>query len=139
MIRTLIGILAALALVGCGVDDSAIVIRNDATNTERFEDFSEEAALRLSDTHDAVFEAAGKEFNVPPALLKSLAWSLTRYEMITSEGEFEGARPTFGMMALTPELMAEALSMAQVTEEQAKTEVAANVRVAAAWLSKRHA
>lgn len=139
MIRALTGVLAALALGGCGVDDSAVVIRNDVSNTERFEDFSEEAELRKSTAHDTVFEAAGREFNVPPALLKSMAWSLTRYEMITSEGEFQDALPTFGLMALTPEMMAEALPMAQVSENQAKTDVTANVRVAAAWLSKRAA
>ncbi len=137
MIRTLTGILTALTLVGCGVDDSAIVIRNDVSQAERFEGANEEGELRSSSTHDAVFEAAGSEFNVPAALLKSMAYSLTRYEMISSEGEFEGAQPTYGLMALTPAMMADALSTAQVSEERAKTDVTANVRVAAAWLSKR--
>ncbi|MDP3156059.1 MAG: N-acetylmuramoyl-L-alanine amidase [Archangium sp.] len=136
MNRTLTGFLAALTLVGCGVDDSALVIRNDESQAERFEGANEEGELRSSSTHDAVFEAAGKEFNVPPSLLKSMAYSLTRYEMISSEGEFEGAQPTYGLMALTPAMMAEALSTAQVSEEMAKTDVTANVRVAAAWLSK---
>lgn len=137
MIRTLTGILTALTLAGCGVDDSAIVIRNDVSQAERFEGANEEGELRSSSTHDAVFEAAGSEFNVPAALLKSMAYSLTRYEMISSEGEFEGAQPTYGLMALTPTMMADALSTAQVSEERAKTDVTANVRVAAAWLSKR--
>ncbi len=136
MNRTLTGFLAALTLVGCGVDDSALVIRNDESQAERFEGANEEGELRSSSTHDAVFEAAGKEFNVPPALLKSMAYSLTRYEMISSEGEFEGVQPTYGLMALTPTMMAEALSTAHVSEEKAKTDVTANVRVAAAWLSK---
>ena len=136
MNRTLTGFLAALTLVGCGVDDSAIVIRNDESQAERFEGANEEGELRSSSTHDAVFEAAGSEFNVPPALLKSMAYSLTRYEMISSEGEFEGVQPTYGLMALTPTMMAEALSTAHVSEEKAKTDVTANVRVAAAWLSK---
>ncbi len=137
MIRTLTGILTALTLAGCGVDDSAIVIRNDVSQAERFEGANEEGELRSSSTHDAVFEAAGSEFNVPAALLKSMAYSLTRYEMISSEGEFEGVQPTYGLMALTPTMMADALSTAQVSEERAKTDVTANVRVAAAWLSKR--
>lgn len=138
MIRTLVGAFSAVVLLaGCGVDDAALVIRGDDSQAERFEGANEEALVRMSDTHDAVFEAAGKEFNVPPALLKSLSYSLTRYEMVQGEAEFEGASPVFGLMAVTPEIVVEAGAKAQVSEELAKTDVAANVRVAAAWLSQR--
>lgn len=137
MIRTLMGAVAMVVLAGCGAEDSAIVIRHAEEQAERFEGATEEGLLRASDTYDAVFEAAGQEFNVPPALLKSLSYSLTRYEMVLGEGEFDGLSATYGLMAVSPEVFAEAGALAQVSEEQAKTDPAANVRVAAAWLSKR--
>ncbi|MFZ5444494.1 MAG: N-acetylmuramoyl-L-alanine amidase [Myxococcota bacterium] len=127
---------ALSSLFGCGVDDSAIVVRND-TQLERHAGASEEAELRASPTHDAIFEAAGAEFGVPAALLKATSYSLTRYEMVASEGEFEGGQPTFGLMALTPAVLAEGAKLAHVTEEQAKTDPTANVRAAAAWLSAK--
>ncbi len=137
MIRTLLGAFTGLLLVGCGVEDSTIIVRQADEQAERFAGATEEGLLRASGTYDAVFEAAGHEFNVPPALLKSLSYSLTRYEMVQGEGEFEGQSPGFGLMAVRAELLAEAGVLAQVSEAQARTDVTANVRVAAAWLSKR--
>ncbi|PZR07676.1 MAG: N-acetylmuramoyl-L-alanine amidase [Archangium gephyra] len=139
MNRTLGGFAAAAALSmsACGVDDSALIVRNDDTQTERFEGGQEEAELRTSATYDTVFEAAGTEFNVPPALLKSMSYALTRYEMVASEGEFDGVPGAYGVMALSPELIAEAAPLAGVTEDAAKTDVTANIRTAAAWLSKQ--
>lgn len=135
--NNLIGALLAMTwLAGCGVDDSALVVRND-TQLERPEGASDESALRASTTYDALFEAAGAEFDVPPALLKATSFSLTRYEMVQSEGEFEGAQPTFGLMALTPAVLAEGARLAGVTEAEAKSDPAANVRAAAAWLSAK--
>lgn len=139
MNRTLRGVLvgAALWLSACGVEDSAIVLRNDDSMSEAPEGSLEEAELRAASTHDTLFEAAGSEFNVPPALLKSMAFSLTRYEMVESEGDFEELRPSWGLMALTPEVVAEAAALAGVDVEAAKREPEANIRAAAAWLSAR--
>ena len=137
MIRTLTVTTLLATLLGCGVEDSALILRDNSAPSERFEGASEEAALRGDPTHDAVFQAAGEEFNVPPALLKSLAYAQTRYEMVASEGEFEGGEGSWGLMAVRASVLAEGLSLAQVPEELAKSDVTANVRVAAAWLSKR--
>ncbi|MEW6433104.1 MAG: N-acetylmuramoyl-L-alanine amidase [Myxococcota bacterium] len=137
MFRTMTWAVAAAVLwgVGCGTEpDSVILVGGDDPQAEAFVDASEEALLRTSSTHDATFEAAGREFNVPPALLKALSYSLTRYEMVESEGDFEGAAPTFGLMALSGEVLAQGAQLAGVTEEQAKHDPAANVRAAAAWL-----
>lgn len=138
MNRFLSAVFAMAWLAACGVDDSAIVVRND-TQLERHEGASEEAALRASAQYDALFEAAGVEFDVPAALLKATSFSLTRYEMVASEGEFEGAAPTFGLMALRPDVLAEGAKLAGVSEDEAKTDPKANVRAAAAWLSAKAA
>jgi N-acetyl-anhydromuramyl-L-alanine amidase AmpD len=139
MNQTLRGVLAAglIGAAACGVEDSALVLRNDDSMSEAFEGAQAEAELRAATTFDLAFEAAGSEFSVPPVLLKSMAYSLTRYEMVESEGDFEEARPSYGLMALTPEVLAEAAALANVDVEAAKREPEANIRAAAAWLSKR--
>ncbi len=139
MNQTLRGLMvgAFLWTTACGVEDSAIVLRNDDSMTEAPEGARAEAELRAATTYDTAFEAAGSEFNVPPALLKSMAYSLTRYEMVESEGDFDEARPSYGLMALTPEVLAEAAALANVEVEAAKREPEANIRAAAAWLSAR--
>ncbi len=123
-----------LGFSACGVGDAG-ALPGDSQSERVAGD--EEALLRTSDVHDAVFESAGREFNVPAALLKSMSWSLTRYEMVASEGEFEGVPGAWGVMALSPALIAEAAPLALVTEEAARSDVSANVRAAAAWLSQQ--
>ncbi len=83
---------------------------------------------RLVSQHDAIFESAGAEYGVPAELLKALSYSLTRFEMVSSDEEFEGRAPTFGLMALTD---------AMSTDPRARVEAEANVRAAAAWLRAR--
>ncbi|PZR07680.1 MAG: N-acetylmuramoyl-L-alanine amidase [Archangium gephyra] len=125
-----------LSFSACGVGSAGALPGEGESQSERVAG-DEEALLRASDRYDTVFEAAGREFNVPPALLKSLSWSLTRYEMVASEGEFEGKSGAYGVMALSPELIAEAAPLAMVTDEAARTDVSANVRATAAWLSRQ--
>ncbi len=134
MNRTLVGLMAAVMLAGCGMGNVSSLASDVEAPTER-PAASEEAALRTASTYDGVFENAGREFNVPAALLKSLSWSLTRYESIASDGEFEGAAPAFGVMALSPAHVTEA-ALDGVTESAVRADVASNVRVAAAWLSR---
>ena len=129
-------VLVTMAVTACGNPDASIVVRN-ADENERYVGGDDEAVARAAVTYDEDFLAAGTEFDVPAALLKSLAWSMTRYEMVESEGEFEGGRAAFGLMGLSAEALTEGAALAQVTEAQAKTEPKANIRAAAAWLSAR--
>lgn len=135
MFRKLIWAVAMAVATGCGGEaDSVLVVGGQDSRAEAFVDASEESLLRTAPTHDERFDAAGVEFNVPPALLKALSYSLTRYEMVDSEGDFEGAAPTFGLMALSGQALTDGARLANVTEEDAKREPSANVRAAAAWL-----
>jgi N-acetyl-anhydromuramyl-L-alanine amidase AmpD len=126
----------AVTMAACGNADGSLVVRN-ADENERFVGGDDEAALRADPTYDADFSAAGSEFNVPPALLKSLAWSMTRFEMIQSEGEFEGGRATYGLMGLSAEAVTLGAQLTQATEEQVRTDAKANIRAAAAVLSTK--
>src|SRR5438094_3647315 len=49
---------------------------------------------------DSVFQAAGTEFDVSPALLKAIGWVETRWQMVEGREEFAGRPPVFGVMAL---------------------------------------
>lgn len=135
MFRKLTWAVAMAVATGCGGEaDSVLVVGGQDSRAEAFVDASEESLLRTAPTHDERFDAAGVEFNVPPALLKALSYSLTRYEMVDSEGDFEGAAPTFGLMALSGQALTDGARLANVTEEDAKRDPSANVRAAAAWL-----
>jgi N-acetyl-anhydromuramyl-L-alanine amidase AmpD len=85
---------------------------------------------------DAVFARAATEFGVPADLLKSISYVETRWQMVVGESEFPGQQPAFGLMALRGERLEEGARLARVTAQQARTEPLANVRAAAALLSK---
>ena len=97
-------------------------------------DRSEEAA-REDASLDALFREAGSEFNVPPALLKGLAFVQTRYEMVEGAQEFEGRPALFGVMALGGPLLEEGARLAGVSVAEAQGDARANIRAAAALLS----
>lgn len=122
---------AAVLAVGCGEAALSVDAQEDV---ETGGVASAEARLRASPTYDRLFEQAGATFGVPPALLKSLAWAETRYEMVVGEAEHEGQQARFGLMALWGEALTQGATLAGVTQEQAKTEAIANVMAAAAWL-----
>ncbi len=88
---------------------------------------------------EAVFANAAAEFDVPASLLKSIAWAETRWQMITGEVEHEGLDPAYGIMALRGGRLLDGAELAGVEPEVAATELGANVRAAAAWLSARGA
>lgn len=88
-----------------------------------------------SPRYDADFVAAGAEFGVPAAILKSIAWTETRFEMVQGEEEFEGKPAAFGVMALRGEHLERGAALAGVSTDTAKSEPRANVRAAAALLS----
>ena len=129
---------AALALTqACGTNEqppqeesAAPTVQVDAPGTE--------TSAREDESFDALFQEAGEEFDVPPALLKSISFVQTRYQMVESAAEFEGRPAVYGMMALTGAQLEEGAKLAGVTVEQARTDARSHVRAAAALLS-RHA
>ncbi|HYO54266.1 N-acetylmuramoyl-L-alanine amidase [Archangium sp.] len=96
-----------------------------------------EASAREDDSFDALFKEAGQEFNVPPALLKSISFVQTRYQMVQGAEEFEGRPTVYGLMALSGAVLEEGAKRAGVTVEQARKDARSNVRAAAALLSHR--
>jgi N-acetyl-anhydromuramyl-L-alanine amidase AmpD len=132
MMRTSLRFLAAaLAVTGCGEAELSIEPRDDV---ETGGAASAEAALREAPTYDAVFQEAGATFGVPPALLKSLAWAETRYEMVQGDVEHDGESARFGLMSLWGDALTQGAMLAGVTEGAAKTNASANVFAAAAYL-----
>lgn len=83
---------------------------------------------------DVIFAEAGSEFGVPTALLKSIGYVETRWEMVRGGSEFPGQEPAFGIMALRGERLEQGARLARVTVEQAQSEARANIRSAAALL-----
>ena len=92
---------ASLALTqACGMNEQqpqqaseAPTVQVDAPRTE--------VSAREDESFDALFQEAGEEFDVPPALLKSISFVQTRYQMVEGAEEFEGRPAVHGMMALT--------------------------------------
>lgn len=85
---------------------------------------------------DALFDAAAAEFDVPAALLKAISYTETQWQMVEGHEEFEGMPPAFGLMALRGARLDEGARLAGVTVEAVRTEPAANIRAAAALLSR---
>ena len=87
--------------------------------------------------YDALFTAAASEFGVSSAVLKSVAYVETRWQMVKGEVEFEGRPAAFGVMALRGDRLTEGALRAGVSVDAAKYEAAANIRAAAALLAAR--
>ncbi|HET6700661.1 MAG TPA: N-acetylmuramoyl-L-alanine amidase [Gemmatimonadaceae bacterium] len=83
---------------------------------------------------DAHFEAAAREFGVPSALLKAIAFAETRMQMVKGNAEFDGQSPAFGVMALRGEQLTRGAALAGVSVEAARSDPLANIRAAAALL-----
>ena len=125
---------AALALAqGCGLNEEQV----SAPAPAQVDMKATEAAAREDESHDGLFREAGQEFNVPPALLKSISFVQTRYQMVKGAEEFEGRPAVHGLMALSGAVLEEGAKLAGVTVEQARTDARSNVRAAAALLSNR--
>ena len=105
------------------------------TNEQQVEARGTERSEREDASHDALFREAGEEFGVPPALLKSIAYVQTRYQMVEGQQEFEGRPALFGLMALSRAQLEQGAALAGVSAEEARTEPRAHVRTAAALLS----
>lgn len=87
-----------------------------------------------SSPFEEAFLAAGREFDVPPELLRSVSWVETRWHMVRGNAEFPGRPPAFGVMALRGKRLERGAGLAGVSVEAARTEPRANVRAAAALL-----
>jgi hypothetical protein len=124
---------AALALAGCDMNEQ----QESAVPTAEVDVKATEASAREDESYDALFREAGKEFDVPPALLKSISFVQTRYQMVQGAEEFEGRPAVYGLMALSGPVLEEGAKLAGVTVEQAKKDARSNVRAAAALLSNR--
>ncbi|WP_412069177.1 N-acetylmuramoyl-L-alanine amidase [Rubrivirga sp. IMCC43871] len=85
---------------------------------------------------DTLFARAGAEFGVPGALLKAIGYTETRWEMIEGQEEFEGMPPAHGLMALRGDRLTEGARLAGASTEAVRTEPVANIRAAAALLSR---
>src|SRR6266571_1391140 len=81
---------------------------------------------------DSVFQAAGTEFDVSPALLKAIGWVETRWQMVEGREEFAGRPPVFGVMALGGTALERGAALAGVSVEAGRRDAAANIRAAAA-------
>lgn len=124
------------SLSACGTGELRHVDEGPVT-PELVENFEElEAAARTNPEYDALFDGAGREFDVPPAVLKALSFVETRYNMVVGEPEFEGAPVAYGLMALRDEALVRGAAAAKVSVDAAKTDPIANVRAAAAVLSE---
>ncbi|HLM66681.1 MAG TPA: hypothetical protein VK358_04095, partial [Longimicrobium sp.] len=62
---------------------------------------------------DVIFAEAGSEFGVPAALLKSIGYVETRWEMVRGGSEFPGQQPAFGIMALRGDRLAQGARLAR--------------------------
>lgn len=85
---------------------------------------------------DPLFDQAAREFRVPVELLKAIGLVQTRWQMVRGEEEFEGVPAAYGIMALRGEQMAAGAALAGVPEGAVRAEPLANIRAAAALLSK---
>ena len=88
----------------------------------------------LPSPFDSLFATAGAEFHVPPALLASIGWAETRWQMVRGTEEFPGREARFGVMALRGHALERAAALAGVTVDAAERDPVANVRAAAALL-----
>jgi len=96
---------------------------------------AEQAALVARPSpFDSTFQAAGAEFDVPPALLKAIGWVETRWQMVQGAEEFPGRAPVFGVMALRGAALERGAALAGVTPDAARRDPVANIRAAAALL-----
>lgn len=90
-------------------------------------------AARPSPFDDA-FAAAGREFDVPAALLRAIGWVETRWQMVQGAEEFPGRPAAFGVMALRGERLERGAALAGVPADAARRDPLANIGAAAALL-----
>ena len=123
-----------MGLVVCAASASSACASSDEIDAHN-EWATEGETLPEGTSANVLFDQAGQEHGVPPTLLKSIAWVETRMHMVDGATEFDGQEPRYGVMAIAESNHAQAAALAGVTPEDAKIDVRANVRSAAALLS----
>ncbi len=91
----------------------------------------------------AVFEAAAAEFNIPPAILKGIAFAETRWAHIRPNESFDAERhmpPAYGVMALRNDdwfgrSLIEAARLINADVSHVKQDVGTNIRAGAAYIA----
>lgn len=131
----LFGVVTAVACGG-GKDATAPVVQCTVSSLSGSQAISA-PVTDIPTRYDTLFTAAAREFGVSAALLKSVAYVETRWQMVIGEEEFEGRPPAFGVMALRGERLVQGARRAGVSVEAAKYDAAANIRAAAALLAAR--
>ncbi|ATB35214.1 Negative regulator of beta-lactamase expression [Cystobacter fuscus] len=129
----MVAAVAALCLSACGPQDAVEGAAGSAVEDSRTPEQRE--AQRTPHELNEAFTRAANDFQVPADLLKAIAYTETRFEMISGQQEFEGMPAAHGLMALRGEKLAEGARLAGVTEEAARTRPEENIRAAAALLS----
>jgi N-acetyl-anhydromuramyl-L-alanine amidase AmpD len=123
---------AALALAACGPQQGP----ESQEPIHAIADSAKDAANRGSAGQlDPLFDQASREFNVPAELLKAVAFTETRFEMVRGEQEFDSMPAAFGVMALRGEALERGAALAGVSAEAVRTDALANIRAGAALLS----
>ncbi len=117
-------------LTGCG--DAG----NNASDTPD-EFWGTEVASVREHPYQPHFEAAAQKFNVPAPLLVALGYSETRLYHVPGEAsEIEGLPATYGVMALSGDVVAKGALLAGVSEADVENDPAGNIMAAAALLDE---
>lgn len=119
-----LGLAVALATAGC-----------QATRSVDSDELAMGETLPEGTSLEAMFESAAHEFAVPTVLLKSIAWTETRWQMISGEDEL-GQDAAYGLLALRGARLAHGADLAGVSEEEARFQPLANLRAGAALLDE---
>ena len=131
--QPLVAAAAVLSLAACGPQESVAPPSPAAVEDARTP--AQREAERTPYALDAAFARAGADYGVPAELLKGIAYTETRFEMLQGGVEFEGVPAASGLMALRGEKLSEGARLAGVSEEAARTQPEANIRAAAALLA----
>lgn len=94
------------------------------------------AALLDAGALEEHFQSAAREFGVPSALLKAVAFTETRMQMVQGHSEFEGMPAAFGVMGLRGERLTRGAALAGEAQETARIDARANIRAGAALLRR---
>ena len=126
----------AVLLAGCGGSPDKAVAPPACSVTRLPASGPAIAAAVVPETspYEAIFEAAGAEFDVPPGLLRAIGYVETRWQMVEGEEEFAGVAAAHGLMALRGDRLREGARLARLAEPSVRSDAAANVRAAAALL-----
>ena len=94
---------------------------------------AEPSAAVPSGQLDVYFDDAAREFGVPSALLKSIGYVETGWQMVRGGVEFPGQEAAYGVMALRGDKLARGARLAGVTVPAAQGQARANIRARSDW------